>query len=96
MVIQHFGNNVVKGGMRRLPLALAHFLEAHGGRIRVNAQVKRILVENGEAVGVELLDGEQISTRRTDCLKRPSSAPCTRPAWRKTTWDQRCQQNAAI
>ena len=47
MVIQHFGNNIVKGGMRHLPLALARFLEAHSGRIRVNAQVKKILVADG-------------------------------------------------
>ncbi len=64
MVIQHFGNNVVKGGMRQLPLALARFLEAHGGQIRVNAHVKRILVENGKAVAVELLDGEEIRSGR--------------------------------
>jgi len=60
MVIQHFGNNVVKGGMRNLPLALAGFLEAHHGEIRTNAQVKKIVVENGKALAVQLLDGEEI------------------------------------
>lgn len=64
MVVQHFGNNVVAGGMRRLPLALAGFLEAHHGSIRVDANVKRILVENGKAQGVELVDGEQIFCRK--------------------------------
>ena len=64
MVIQHFGNNTVKGGMRHLPLSLARFLEAHGGKIRVNAQVKRILVEDEKAVAVELLDGEKIRSRK--------------------------------
>jgi phytoene dehydrogenase-like protein len=60
MVIQHFGNNVVKSGMRNLPLALAGFLEAHKGEIRTNAQVKKIVVENGKALAVQLLDGEEI------------------------------------
>jgi beta-carotene ketolase (CrtO type) len=41
-------------------LALARFLEAHDGKIRINAHVKRILVQNGKAVGVKLLDGEEI------------------------------------
>jgi beta-carotene ketolase (CrtO type) len=45
MVIQHFGNNVVEGGMRNLPLALSGFLHAHHGEIRTDAQVERIVVE---------------------------------------------------
>ena len=60
MVIQHFGNNVVKGGMRNLPLALAGFLEAHNGEIRTNARVSKIVVENGKAIAVRLIDGEEI------------------------------------
>lgn len=60
MVVQHFGNNVVKGGMYRLPLALAQFLKAHRGEILTNAPVKKILVENKIAVGVELEGGEII------------------------------------
>lgn len=60
MVVQHFGNNVVKGGMHNLPLALAGFLKAHNGEIRTNAQVKKIVVENAKALAVQLLDGEEI------------------------------------
>ena len=60
MTVQHFGNNVVKGGMRNLPLALAGFLEAHHGTIRTNAPVKNIVTENGKAVAVRLEDGEEI------------------------------------
>jgi len=59
-LIQQFGNNLVKGGMRNLPLALAGFLEAHGGEIRTNARVAKILVENRKAVAVRLADGETI------------------------------------
>lgn len=60
MLIQHYGNNIVEGGMRNLSLALAGFLEAHNGEIRVNTDVEQIVVENGRACGVELRDGEQI------------------------------------
>ena len=60
MIVQHFGNNVVKGGMRNLPLALAGFLEAHNGEIRTNARVRNIVVENGKAIAVRLIDGEEI------------------------------------
>ena len=60
MLIQHYGNNVVDGGMRNLPLALSGFLQAHNGEIRTNAHVKQIIVENGIATGVRLLDGEEI------------------------------------
>ena len=64
MVIQHFGNNVVKGGIGNLPLALAGFLKAHHGEIRTNAPVKKILVENGKARAVQLLDGEEIEIEK--------------------------------
>jgi hypothetical protein len=37
-LIQQYGNNLVKGGMRNLPLALAGFLGAHGGEIRTHAR----------------------------------------------------------
>ena len=60
MTVQHFGNNVVKGGMRLLPLALAGFLEAHHGAIRTDARVKNIVTENGKAIAVRLVDGEEI------------------------------------
>ncbi len=60
MVIQAFGNNIVKGGMRNLPLALEGYLIAHGGEIRTDARVERIHVGNGRAVAVGLSGGEQI------------------------------------
>jgi len=60
MMIQHFGNNVVKGGMRNLPLALAGFLNAHGGAIKTDARVHDIIVENGKAIAVRLVGGEEI------------------------------------
>lgn len=64
MVVQHFGNNVVRGGMRNLPLALESVLRQHGGQVRTGAPVKQILVDSGRASGVELQNGEVVSTRQ--------------------------------
>ncbi len=63
-LIQQHGNNLVKGGMRNLPLALAGFLTAHGGEIRTNAKVDKILVERDRAVAVRLTDGTEIDVGR--------------------------------
>ena len=59
-LIQEYGNNLVKGGMRNLPLALAGFLGEHGGEIRTRARADKILVEHGRAVAVRLADGDVI------------------------------------
>ena len=59
-LIQQFGNNLVKGGMGNLPLALAGFLRTHGGEIRTNARVEKIIVENRKAIAVQLVGGETI------------------------------------
>lgn len=63
-LIQQHGNNMVKGGMRHLPLALAEFLRAHGGEIRTSASVDKVVVERGRAVGVRLADGDLIDVGR--------------------------------
>ena len=61
MIVQHFGNNVVKGGMRNLPLALAGFLEAIiMERFGPMPESSDIVTENGKAVAVRLVDGEEI------------------------------------
>ena len=59
-LIQAFGNNLVRGGMANLPRALAADLRAHGGEIRTNADVDKVIVENGNARGLRLADGERI------------------------------------
>ncbi|WP_308124208.1 phytoene desaturase family protein [Mycolicibacterium xanthum] len=60
MVVQRYGNNVVKGGMGNLTGALAAVVQAHGGEVRTGAEVTRIAVEHGRAVGIELADGDHI------------------------------------
>jgi phytoene dehydrogenase-like protein/intracellular septation protein A len=45
------------GGSQALPNALVDVIEKHGGKVYLRTAVKRIVVENGRAVGVELKDG---------------------------------------
>ncbi len=49
-----------RGGSGMLAVALARCLQHHGGTIRCDAPVKRILLNNGKATGIELSNGERI------------------------------------
>jgi phytoene dehydrogenase-like protein len=49
-----------RGGSGMLSQALARCLQHHGGKIRCNAPVKRLLFSNGRTTGIELDDGERI------------------------------------
>lgn len=53
-----------RGGAAALAKALVRAVESHGGVVRTNAQVTRILIENNQAVGVELADGSQLRARK--------------------------------
>ena len=48
------------GGSQAIIRGIAHRLLSLGGRLRLNARVKRILVEDHAAVGVQLADGETV------------------------------------
>ncbi len=62
---RHYGGiNYPKGGVGRIAEALVHGLVAKGGQIRYKARVRRILSENQRAIGVELINGEQICARK--------------------------------
>jgi prolycopene isomerase len=57
---RHFGGiNYPVGGSGAIPGALCKGIEKFGGRIRYQAEVAKILVENGEARGVRLADGTE-------------------------------------
>jgi beta-carotene ketolase (CrtO type) len=73
-IIQDGGNNVVKGGFVNLPMALAAYLKSKGGEIITSARVKKILIENGRAIGVELENGKLIGAKR---LIASSTDPAT-------------------
>ncbi len=53
-----------RGGSGMLTQALAAYIRDHGGTVLPNAEVTRILVENGRAVGVETVAGERVTARR--------------------------------
>jgi all-trans-retinol 13,14-reductase len=51
------------GGPARLAETLATSIRSDGGELRSNAEVARILVENGRATGVLLADGHEVRAR---------------------------------
>ncbi len=54
----------VRGGMGAISDAIARSGAAHGMEVRTDAEVSRLLVENGRAAGVVLASGEEIRARR--------------------------------
>lgn len=54
---------MAKGGSFQLARALRRSIEGNVGSIRVSTRPERIVVEDGEAVGVETTDGEVIEAR---------------------------------
>lgn len=63
LYLQNFVQNAAyypRGGGQMFSAAFADVIRAHGGAIRTNAEVRRIVIEGGTAVGVELVDGEII------------------------------------
>ncbi len=55
----HQGVFYPMGGITKLPQALEQIARTHNVELKVNAPVKRILIENKKAIGVELENGEQ-------------------------------------
>ncbi len=56
-IIQHEGNNVVRGGLINLPLALARYLKTNGGGIITKCGVDKIIIKNERAIDVKLENG---------------------------------------
>lgn len=52
-----------KGGGQMLAAGFADVVLTHGGEIRTDSKVARIIIENGQAVGVELDNGEIIKSK---------------------------------
>ncbi len=55
------GVHFAMGGTGRLVHGLVDLIEGQGGQVRCDATVRRILVDNGRATGVELESGERIA-----------------------------------
>ncbi|MEJ5913440.1 phytoene desaturase family protein [Pseudokineococcus sp. 1T1Z-3] len=59
--VEHaFGSWYVRGGLRRLGLAMAERVHALGGEVRCGAAVEEVLVRGGRAAGVRLAGGEEV------------------------------------
>jgi phytoene dehydrogenase-like protein len=54
------GHRRVEGGVGRIADVLAGALKAHGGEMRLEADVKTVLVDDQRALGVRLMNGEEI------------------------------------
>ena len=59
-VEQAFGSWYVRGGLRRLALAVAERAAQCGAVVRTSTPVTRVLVEGGRTTGVQLADGERV------------------------------------
>lgn len=54
----------VKGGMGKIPESLASVVKKHGGTIRTNSDVAKIMVKDGQAIGVALRDGTEFRAKQ--------------------------------
>jgi len=61
-VIDHYigGAYFVRGGGRPIVEALLSVIEGGGGEVRLRSKVERIIIERGQAAGVELASGEEL------------------------------------
>lgn len=60
--IEHsFGIYHVIGGLNEISRAMSTVVAEHGGKVRLNTPVERILIEHDTARGVVLADGEKVS-----------------------------------
>lgn len=59
IIVEHYlaGASYPVGGAKRLAETIRPRIEAAGGKILLRAEVEKIVVENGAAVGVRLIDG---------------------------------------
>jgi phytoene desaturase len=60
---EHEGVFYPRGGMAAIPEGIARAFRGFGGEMKLNATVKRILLDGRRACGVELADGTQIRSR---------------------------------
>jgi len=58
--LEAYGIGVPIGGSGKLTDALIACIESHGGEVRANTDVERVVVENGRAAGIATAEGIQI------------------------------------
>jgi len=62
-IMHTYGVSQPYGGSGKLTESLVRCVEHHGGEIRLNAEVNKILVSSGRAIGVEMASGEKIMAK---------------------------------
>jgi phytoene dehydrogenase-like protein len=74
MLAQDIGFPVPAGGAGALTAALVRRLEARGGRVECNREVRRVLIARGRAAGVADVHGELVRARRAVLADVPAPA----------------------
>jgi len=76
------------GGATAFARGLIPVIEAAGGAVRVGADVVRVLIEAGRAVGVELADGSRERARHvvSDAGVHTTLTALLPPEWRESEW----------
>jgi prolycopene isomerase len=87
------GINYPRGGVGTIAEHLVRGLERQGGAIRYRSRVTKVVLEGGQAVGVELAGGETIRARRVisnatrwdtfGTLVDPAHTPAAETVWRR-------------
>ncbi len=91
---RHYGGiNYPKGGVGQIAQKLVEGLEKAGSEIQYRARVRRILLNQGKAVGIELANGKQYRAKRIvsnatrwdtfEKLIAPEKMPVAEKKWRK-------------
>ena len=64
VAVQEGGMPIPRGGGARLVDALVRLIEDHGGTCETGRDVERVLVRDGKATGVRLVDGDAVPSAR--------------------------------
>ena len=70
--LEMVGCPVVKGGNYNIVRAFQRVIEAHGGELQVNADVTRVITENGWATGVNTRAGTEYRGDKVICSVTPN------------------------
>lgn len=70
--LEAVGMPMVKGGNAQTVVAFRQLIEGKGGVMRTGADVVRVLVKGGQAVGVQLADGSELLARHVVCNVTPT------------------------
>lgn len=62
--IHVYGQAIPEGGSQMLPEALASYVRAHGGEVLTDATVKKFIIHENEARGIQLEDGREILAKK--------------------------------